>query len=395
MPFKETEVSEERLRFVVLASRGERSVAELCREFGISRQCGHTWLRRYKGGGASEVLVERSRRPQNSPRRAAADVTEAVVALRGQWPDWGASKLRHILVQQRPELSGICRSTVHRILLREGLVREQDRHAPATRRFERSAPNELWQMDFKGPKGFRERAGPFSVIDDHSRYVLALQHLENGRIEPVQRCLRQTFEESGMPNALLMDHGTPWWNANSPWGWTELSVWLMRQGIRIYLSGIRHPQRQGKVERMHGVMHAAIRKRRADADQQSWLDAFRTEYNCLRPHEALGMQTPVSLWQPSRQEYQAQPPAWKYPANHVVIQLNQKGEMNWEEQRWTISRALKNEPVGVERTGNRALVYYCNTPIAELDRETTKAVALPVDPFRSIKVPRVRPETEP
>ena len=180
MPFKETGVSEERLRFVVLASQGERSVADLCRAFGVSRQCGYTWLKRYQGGGASDVLLERSRRPEHSPTRTAGEVTEAIVTLRQQWPDWGASKLLHILVRQRPELGNVSRSTVHRILLREGLVREQDRHPPADRRFERAAPNELWQMDFKGPKGFRERSGPLSVIDDHSRYLLTLQHLENG-----------------------------------------------------------------------------------------------------------------------------------------------------------------------------------------------------------------------
>ncbi len=391
MPFKETGVSEERLRFVVLASQGERSVADLCREFGVSRQCGYTWLKRYQGGGASDVLVERSRRPEHSPTRTAGEVTGAIVTLRQQWPDWGASKLLHILVRQRPELGDISRSTVHRILLREGLVRERDRHPPADRRFERAAPNELWQMDFKGPKGFRERSGPLSVIDDHSRYLLTLKHLENGRVASVQDSLRQTFEENGIPQAMLMDHGTPWWNANGPWGWTELSVWLMRQGIRIYLSGYRHPQTQGKVERMHGALHAAIRKRRADADQQSWLDAFREEYNFLRPHEALGMCTPASLWRPSGHLYQAQPPAWEYPAGHVPIQLNEQGQMRWEGRRWDISRALKNESVGVERTGSRALVYYCRTPVVELDLAAAKAVALPVDPFRSLRVRSLAP----
>jgi transposase InsO family protein len=381
MPFKGSEVSEERLRFVVLAIRGERSMSDLCREFGVSRQCGYMWLKRYQAGGASEVLVERSRRPEHSPGRTPGEVTGAITALRAQWPDWGASKLLTILSQQQPELSGISRSTVHRVLLREGLVREQDRHPPATKRFQRATPNELWQMDFKGPTGFRQRAGPLSVIDDHSRYVLALQHLDSGRIEPVQRCLRETFELTGMPEAMLMDHGTPWWNANGHWGWTELTVWIMRQGIRIYLSGYRHPQTQGKVERMHGALLAAIWKRRPDADQQSWLDAFRHEYNCVRPHESLGMRTPSMLWRSSSRQYQEHLAAWEYPAHQMVMPLNAKGEMNWEGRRWPISRALKNEPVGLDRVGNRALIYYCNTPVVELDLVKSKTVALPVNPF--------------
>ena len=49
MPWRETEVSQERIKFVVLASRGDRSLADICGEFGISRQTGHTWLKRIPG----------------------------------------------------------------------------------------------------------------------------------------------------------------------------------------------------------------------------------------------------------------------------------------------------------------------------------------------------------
>lgn len=190
-----------------------------------------------------------------------------MVELRQQFPDWGARKLHHVLLQQRPKLS-ISVSTIHRIFNRPGLIRDIDR--------------------------FRHHTGPLSVLDDHSRFVLALEHLDNARIEAVQKCLREVFEKYGLPWQMLMDHGTPWWNANSPWGWTELTVWLMKLGIRILLSGVRHPQTQGKIERMHRCLCAAIWKGRGDADDQLWLDPFRHEYNYLRPHEALGMATPAS-----------------------------------------------------------------------------------------------------
>jgi transposase InsO family protein len=188
-------------------------------------------------------------------------VTDEIKALRSRWPDWGAGKLLHKLRERNSEFGSLSRCTVHRILLREGLVRERNSHPPATGSFQREEPNQLWQMDFKGPKGFLKRSGPLSVMDDHSRYLLALQHLENGRIASVQGCLQRIFRDCGLSDAMLMEHGTPWWNANENWGWTELTVWLMRQGIRIYLSGYRHPQTQGKVERMHGVLTAAIRER--------------------------------------------------------------------------------------------------------------------------------------
>jgi transposase InsO family protein len=384
VPFQGRSVGEERLRFVHLALAGERSVSELCRDFGISRQCGYKWLARYRESGAGEVMSGRSRKPHRSPRRTDQAIEEAVVTLRSRWPDWGAPKLHHVLTGQQPGLK-LSRSTVHRILLRHGLVREADRHQPATRSFERAAPNELWQMDFKGPKGFCERTGPLSVLDDHSRYLLALEHLPNARIGAVQMCLRRTFEHHGVPEAMLMDHGTPWWNTSSRWGWTELSVWLMRQGVRVLLSGYRHPQTQGKVERMHGALSRAILRRRADADEQRWLDAFRDEYNHVRPHEALGMQTPASRWHRSGREYQAEPKQWQYAATHQVLLVNDLGRVRWQGRWFAVCQALRGQLVGVQQTADRALLYFCNTPVSELNRATGLATSLPADPFRSLQ----------
>jgi transposase len=232
VPFRRTDLSEERLRFAVTASRAEKPLGELCAEFGISRQTGYTWLNRYREEGASGVLAARSRAPLHRPWEASQGIVSAVVELRQRWPDWGARKLHHRLRLERPELEPVSASTIQRILARNGLIREQDRHLPALQRFERETPNELWQMDFKGPRGFRDRSGPLSVLDDHSRFLLVLEHLDCARTEPVRNCLSRTFAAHGLPAQMLIDHGTPWWNANSPWRWTELSVWIMQQGIR-------------------------------------------------------------------------------------------------------------------------------------------------------------------
>lgn len=210
--------------------------------------------------------------------RTRSEVQEKIVELRQQWPDWGAPKLLVLLRQQHPEAPAISVRTVHRILERHGLIREADRHRPAEKRFERSAPNELWQMDFKGPQGFNQDnpVGPLSILDDHSRYLVALQHLGSTRMEGVRGTLEQTFQTVGLPDAMLVDHGVPWWNNAGPWGLTELTVWIMRQGVRLLYSGVRHPQTQGKVERMHGALQRAVGRRKADPDDPQWLETFRT-----------------------------------------------------------------------------------------------------------------------
>jgi transposase InsO family protein len=386
MAWRERNVDEERVRFVILASRKEKPFSELCREFEISRPTGYLWLARYREGGAKLVLEQRSRRPLRSPRQTAAAIEQVVAALRRQRPDWGAAKLEDQMRCEHPEL--LCPSvpTLHRILLRNNLVAPQDRHQQATKRFERSQPNELWQMDFKGPQG-NQRMGPLSVLDDHSRYLLVLRALNGVAGEPVRRCLEETFERVGLPEGMLMDHGTPWWNARGPWGWTEFSVWLMQQGIRIHLSGIRHPQTQGKVERMHRALKAAAAKRNAPFEQQAWLDEFREEYNTLRPHAALQMQTPATRWHPSPRPFQPNPRAWEYPPGCVVARLGSVGQLHWRGHRFEISYALKNQLVGIEQIADSAIVYFCNTPLRELDPVAATSTALPLSPFPNAATP--------
>ena len=179
MPWKTMDVQEQRVRFVVAAYRREKALAELCREFGISRPVGYEWLKRYRQGGVA-AIAECSRRPQHSPRRTQDPMEQQVVELRQRYPDWGARKLRVLLQREGMELG---RNTIHRILLRHDLVHAEDRHQAAVERFERSAPNELWQMDFKGAKLWQQRVGPLSVIDDHSRYVLVLKAVTSTHTE--------------------------------------------------------------------------------------------------------------------------------------------------------------------------------------------------------------------
>jgi len=180
------------------------------------------------------------------------------------------------------------------------------------------------------------------------------------------------FERDGVPEAMLMDHGTPWWNMHSESGWTWLTVWLMRQGIGLHLSGYRHPQTQGKVERSHGSMEAAmVRRRKAEGQAwQTWLDAFREEYNQVRPHEALGMEVPARRWHRSRRDFQAHPPAWDYPDPAQVRTVPENGGIRLQGRDYFVSRALIGERVQLQWLEDRVLVFFCNTVVREFDLHT-------------------------
>jgi transposase InsO family protein len=367
-------VDEQRMRFVICASRQEKSMRQLCEEFQISRPTGYQWLGRYQAGGIA-AMAEKSRRPHGSPGRTPAGIEQQVVALRQQRPDWGARKLQRILAKESVDLPVI---TVHRILLRHGLVRPQDRHRPAVQRFQRREPNQLWQMDFKSPVGWGAPVGPLSLLDDHSRYAVTLAGTWSTRAEPVRERLEEAFGRCGVPEEMLMDHGTPWWNMRAPTGWTWLTVWLMKQGIRLHFSGYRHPQTQGKVERFHGTLEAAMRRRGSPASEQrqQWLDAFRYEYNHVRPHEALGMETPASVWRPSGKRYEPNPPVWEYEPGAELRRVAEGGYLHAEGRRWEISRALAGEWVQLVRVEGRILVYYCRSLVRELDPLSQRSTAV-------------------
>ena len=358
------DVQEQRVRFVAEATQKVRTFRALCAAYEISRPTGYLWLQRYREHGVAGI-AERSRKPHRSPWQTDAALERPVVELRRRYPDWGARKLQVVLAREGVDLP---RTTIHRILLRHDLVRAEHRHPPALQRFERGQPNELWQMDFKGARGWPQPMGPLSVLDDHSRYLIALAANGSTQGALVQRELEQAFQRCGVPDGMLMDHGTPWWSMSSAWGSTHLSLWLMRQGIRLHWSGFRHPQTQGKVERFHGSLQRAWERRGpASPDTQAWLDAYRWEHNHVRPHEALGMQTPATRWRPSPRRYDPNPPRWEYPEGAWVLKVDCQGKLDLQGQKWKVSKSLAGEWVQLVRVEQRTLVFYCATLIRELD----------------------------
>jgi transposase InsO family protein len=312
-------------------------------------------------------LVERSRRPLCSPLQTDSSIEDQVEALRRRYPDWGARKLKVMLARQGIDLP---RSTIHRILIRRGLVQDEVRNPSATIRFERAQPNELWQMDFKGPKSWPQPVGPLTVLDDHSRYVIALYASGSTTAGPVREQLESAFWNCGLPDGMLMDHGIPWWHSRAPMGASQISLWLIRQGIRLHWSRLRHPQTQGKVERFHGELQRALDRRHGPGnDLQHWLDQFRWEHNNIRPHEALGMATPATRWHPSLRRYDPNPPRWQYPEGAWVRKVDNTGKLKLKGRNWNISQALTGEWVQLLEVEDRIQVYYCNTLIRELDLE--------------------------
>jgi transposase InsO family protein len=378
MPWFSKGIVELRIEFVRRALREDASLSELCREYGISRPTGYLWLKRFKETGSVLSLVDRNHRPSHCPFQTSKSVEERVILLRKRY-GWGATKLQWLLLHK--EGISVPRSTIHRIISRHGLLVDEDCYKPALKRFERSKPNELWQVDLKGCMGRgTARCEPLTMLDDYSRFVVGLFPTRTSKLEPIQDAFQKAFEKYGIPEALLMDHGVPWWGAANTLGLTRLSVWLMKQDIELKFSGYNHPQTQGKVERFHRTLAQAVRHKGTPIRFEQWkplLKTIRKEYNEIRPHEALNMEVPASRYCASGKAFTPVPSEPQYSSESIVAKVDTLGRFSHRGFRLFASEALANEFVRIIELENSGLVYYRKTPLRVFDLRSGETVPFP------------------
>jgi transposase InsO family protein len=382
MPWRKTDVKNERISFVVGAKQKNRNMSALCREFGISRKTGYKWLNRFHEGGNLDALEDLSRRPHNSPNQTSEAIERRVEEIR-RITGWGGKKLQLVLASEGIHLAA---STIDRIIQRRGLTRECKRDRKATQRFERTYPNELWQMDFKGKYRLKEGGDchPLSVLDDHSRYNVGLFALSSIQTSGVQRSLIDCFERCGVPEAMLLDHGIPWWSNSNGHGLTKLSVFLIKQGIDLIYGASYHPQTRGKVERFHRTLDETLRYvglPHTFAGFRAAFASFSQTYNDHRPHESLDMQVPAKRYTPSPRAYNPSPAPWVYPSGTEVSRLNSAGCLEYKGNRYFVCEALANDEVGYQTFSDRILVTYRHMYIREINLSTgrTKSLVQTVD----------------
>jgi transposase InsO family protein len=361
---------DQRQEFVLLASQPGAKIAPLARYFGISRKTAYKWLTRYHVDG-QHGLKNRTRRPKQFPAQTPSAMENEVVRVRGEHEVWGGRKLRRILQNERVAgtLKGVERiaipaaSTITRILDRHGLIDHQqsEAHSPS-KRFERSSPNALVQMDFKGDVmlGNRTKSYPLTMLDDHSRYNLCLQSCPDQRHDTVVRHLRAVFRRYGLPQAMLMDNGTPW--AHSYGMLTRIELWLLRLGIQVIHGRRSHPQTQGKEERFHLTLKTEVLNGRLFQDASALQHAFnqwRRVYNFVRPHEAVGLDCPGSHYQVSDRPYPEVLPPVEYDSGEIVRKVRANGYFSFQSVSWFLSETLRGESVALRPTQRDGIYAVC------------------------------------
>lgn len=404
MPWQDRSKMSLKLEFVMLADRDEANMSALCRRFDISRKTGYKWLRRYREEGP-DGLEERSRRPTCSPNKTPDPIEEAVCAVRERHPAWGGRKIRARLRRQAEAGQLVfgpgevpAASTCQAIVKRKGLLdQEENRRHSAFQRFEKKAPNELWQMDFKGhfPLIEGSRCHALTILDDHSRFALGLEACADEQRETVKERLTAVFRRYGLPRRILCDNSLPWGvptaeKAGRPL-YTKLNAWLFRLGIDVVHGRPYHPQTQGKDERFHRSLEEEVLQYgsyQALPECQEDFDRWRSTYNLKRPHEALDLEVPSNHYQPSGRSFSSQLPEVNYPASDHVRIVSKRGQIRFAGGQFYIGEAFAEQSVALrpnaetpkarngeskdhasDRTSSKPewAVYYCHKKVRVIE----------------------------
>jgi transposase InsO family protein len=372
---------EEKLRFVFDYERDEFSMLELCSRYGICRDTGYEWLRRFRLHGV-KGLAELNRAAKQHRNQAAFEVERAVLDLREAHMRWGPRKLKRILERDQPGRVWPAASTIGEIVKRAGLVvprKKRRRTEPYSQPLAHAGEaNRVWCADFKGwfKAGDGARVDPLTITDAWSRYLLRAQAVEKTDTERVRAIFEAAFREHGMPEAIRTDNGAPF-ASSAVGGLSRLAVWWARLGIEHERIQAGHPEQNGRHERMHRTLKQDLRPAADWRGQQRELDRFRHEFNQVRPHEAIDMNTPASVYEPSLRPYPERVPEVVYPDWMEVRTVKAHGHFRWKSKDIFLTEVLWGEPVGLMPIGHDLFnIYFADRPLVGFDSKHDKLVPL-------------------
>lgn len=359
MPWKTKSAMERRHEFVLRANAPGANRRALCREYGIAPNTGYRWLRRFRELGLRGLDNRRSGPvPGRSPLKISPEMTIEVLRLRRLHPTWGSAKLRAVLDREWHGAAVPSTRTIDRVLRQAGLTaRRRKRRTTYIGPLEApeidvQEPNDLWTVDFKGwwRAGNGQKVEPLTVRDQHSRFMLCIELVDAPSIAAVRPVFESLFIDYGLPRAILTDNGSPFATTKSPIGLTRLSAWWVSLGIRVVRSRVGCPQDNGGHERMHRDMKAELQRRPAwdRHQQQDHCDLWRHEFNCVRPHQALGQKSPVSVYRGSPRVFPASKQVPVYPSDFAVRKVTPSGTVRYSGHQRYLSVALEGHHVGFE-----------------------------------------------
>lgn len=359
MPWRDTTKMEQKIEFINEWRSGRFTITELCRSFDISRPTAYKWIERFTERGL-EGLEELERSPRNHPNKTAESIEKKIVSYRNKHKRWGGEKIWKVLHLDLPTEDIPSISTVDRILKRNGLIiprKIRRRITPTYPIFDPKACNQVWSADFKGKfkLGNGRYCYPLTIADSYSRFVFSAKGLYGEYFKQTKLEFRRVFREFGMPLQIHTDNGKPFAACQALQRLTRLSVWFIELGIEPVYSDPASPQQNGRHERMHQDLKGdATRPPGFNLRvQQRKLNDFVHEYNYIRPHQALDLETPGSVHEFSPRPFLEKVEEWVYPNYCEVRRVTKNGALRWKTTKWVmVGTSLIDKHVGLEELGD-------------------------------------------
>jgi transposase InsO family protein len=381
MPWKVTTTMEQKIEFICEWRTGKHTITELCRSFEISRPTAYKLISRFEEHGF-EGLRELSRSAKKHPNATDDKIVDSILKLKEKHKLWGAKKIRILLFNEYTDQEIPSVVTVHHILKKNGLVCPQKRMRrvkPLHPIFDPQSCNEVWSADYKGKflMGNKIYCHPLTIADSKSRFLFTAKGHYHENLKSAKAEFTRVFRKYGIPQQIHTDNGSPFGSVRAIQRYTQLSYWFIELGIAPVFSDPAHPEQNGRHERMHRDLKAACAKPSAQdlKAQQRRLNHFVTEYNNIRPHEALEMKTPASVHDFSSRPFPERIHDFDYEPTYKVLKVTRNGAIRWKSYYWVyLTAALKGNHVALEERGNGIWrAYYRNVFLGFFDEKNLRS----------------------
>lgn len=380
MPWKETTTMDQKIEFICEWRTGKYTITELCKVFEISRPTAYKLIHRLETYGI-EGFKDISKSPNNHPNKTKDSVEQKIIELKEKHKLWGAKKIRKLLFNDCDEEDIPSIVTVHNILSRHGFVKQQKRCRrvkPVYPIFDPKECNEVWSADYKGKfyMGNKKYCHPLTIADSKSRFLFTAKGHYRENYKEAKAEFTKVFRKYGIPKQIHTDNGSPFGAVAAIQRYTRLSYWFIDLGILPVFSDPAHPEQNGRHERMHRDLKASCASPSSFdmKAQQRKLNHFVREYNQVRPHEALGMETPASVHKFATRPFPERIPDHEYDSDMQIMKVTQNGSIRWKTYYWIyLTASLKGKYVGVQEMGNGIWrVYYRNVFLGFFDEKNIR-----------------------
>jgi len=347
------------------------TIEELASHYGKSERTIYRWL---SNDNSKKSLDQQNRmKKYRRSRKYPPEIFTRIMEFKEELPQRSAPIVRKLLKKEFPNRTPSL-STIYKYFHEQGLVYKNRNRRQGYIKFERSKPNDLWQIDIAGVQtvGHLEKLYLIALLDDNSRFIVAAEYFKDQKGMNVIKIIRDAVMAYGRPNQILADNGTQFKNLIGELG-TKYTRLLEILNIKPIFAKPNHPQTKGKLERWFGTVkqmflgEARFKVKQnpdytlTDFNQifKNWVDWYNTE----KPHRSLlGNNPPIKryfntedrIFRPLQANVNWK--RWLHEIEHRKV--NKYNEIYYKTQKYHVPPGYSGTRVEVIEYEDKIEIYY-------------------------------------